>query len=80
MTRFTNVEPSVLARPIGRNATNVDASELGRHLLAVHEHDSVRLQSVRDARLVHERRLEDDDEVGIRDRVVPANRAIRHRA
>ncbi len=77
MTRFTKSEPSVLASRCGRNAAHMEAVELGRRVLAVHEHDSFRLQSVRDARLVHERGLEHDDDVGIRDRVVPADRAIR---
>ena len=73
---FTNAEPSVLASR-GRNTVHDELVELGRCLVAVENHVAVGRQPVRDPRLVDERRLEYDDDVGTGDRVVAADLALR---
>ena len=73
---FTKPEPSVLAsRSAGTQRTSTPSSSGGASSPLKSTNPSG-CEPVRDARLVHERRLEHDDDVGVGDRVVPADRPV----
>ena len=74
MTRLTNFDPA--GERLGGHAADVEPVELRRHAVAVQEHEAVRREAVGDVDLVQQRRLQHDDDVGVRDRVVTPDRLV----